>query len=163
MRSPRIAVGVSPTRAGLSALDYAFTEAALRGVAVKAVRSWHRPEWGPELSQLIYGADDTFTARQAERTELILRPLRDAYPDVEVVTVVTGEPIEEALGSASQNADLLVMGCRVPDGRRLSRLGRITTRLTHQTGCPLIAVGHQELHASMAAAASTAGVLRPER
>jgi len=159
-----IVVGVSATYAGLSALRYAFTEAALRGAQVKAVRSWHRPEWGPELSELLYEADDSFTARQTERTELILRPVRDAHPDVQVATVLTGEPIEDALRSASHDADLLVMGCRAPDGRRLSRLGRTTTRLAHQTACPLIAVGYEKFQASMAeAVASAAAVLQPER
>jgi nucleotide-binding universal stress UspA family protein len=159
-----VVTGLSATYAGLSALSYAFTEAALRGVAVKAIRSWHRPEWGPELSAAVYEGDSGFTARQSERAELILRPLRDAHPDVEVVTVVTGEQIDDALRSASQDANLLVMGCRAPDGRRLSRLGRTTTRLAHQTACPLIAVGHQDLQASMAeAVASAAAVLQPER
>lgn len=159
-----VVTGLSATYAGLSALSYAFTEAALRGVAVKAIRSWHRPEWGPELAGALYARDSEFIGRQAARAELILGPLRDAHPDVQVIMVVTGEPIDDTLRSASQDADLLVMGCRAPDRRRLSRLGRTTTRLAHQAACPFLAVGHQELQASMAeAVAAAAAVLQPER
>ncbi len=161
-----IVVGVSATPGGSAALNYAFTEAARRGVAVTAVRSWWRPDWNPESAPELYETGNSFKARQAERAELILRPMRDTHPDVEVATVVTGEPVEDALLSASQDADLLVLGCRGLDGRRLSRLGRTTSRLAYQAPCPVIVVGH-DLKASTApdleASDSTAEMLHSQR
>lgn len=162
-----IVVGVSATPGGLAALNYAFTEATRRGVAVTAVRSWARPDWKPESALVLYETGDRFEARQAERAELVLRPVRNAHPEVEVSTVVTGEPVEAALLSASQDADLLVLGCRSLDGRRLPRLGQTTSRLAHQAACPVIVVGHQDFKESeetdMEAAGSTAEMLHSQR
>lgn len=161
-----VVVGVSALPAGLSVLDYAFTEAGRRGATVTAVRSWHRADWNPQLPEVLYDAGDRFEARQAERSELILRPVRDAHPEVEVATVVTGDPIEDALMAAAQNADLLILGTRATDGRRLSRLGRISSRLAHQSPCPVIVVGHQRPSASSAtrqAPAARTAELQPER
>lgn len=154
-----VVVGVSALPAGLSVLNYAFTEAGRRGVAVTAVRSWHRADWNPQLPEVLYDAGDRFEDRQAERAELILRPVRDAHPDVEVVTVVTGKPIEDALLSAAQNAELLILGTRAADGRRLSRLGRTSSRLAHQSPCPVIVVGHQRLTSSPATGLKAPGSL----
>lgn len=137
-----IVVGVSSTSGGLSALGYAFAEAALRGLALRAVRSWCRADWSPQMSETHYVAGTGFRLKQAERAELILRPFRDAYPTVGVTTVVTGDPIEEALLTAARSADQLIAGCRFRNRRRLSRLDWITSRLVHEAPCPVTVVGH---------------------
>lgn len=137
-----ITVGVSATSGGLSALGYAFAEAARRGVALRAVRSWCRADWSPETSGTHSPAGNGFRLKQAERAELILRPFRDACPAVEVTTLVTGDPIEEALLATARGADQLIAGCRFRNRRRLSRLDWITSRLVHEAPCPVTVVGH---------------------
>ncbi len=137
-----VVVGVSATPAGYRALSYAFAEAARRGAGVRAVRSWHRSDWKPEMPEALYETGDRFEARQAEHATLILRPLREAYPALDVDIVVTGAPIDDALLAASRDSDLLVVGCRFADGHQFSRLGPTTSRLLHEARCPVVAVGH---------------------
>jgi len=136
-----VVVGVLATVDGSNALGYAFAEAASRGCELKAVRSWCRADWVPELSDGAQGWTDRFEAKQADRAEVILRPFRQEQPDVRVTTIVTGDPVEDALLAAAADADQLVVGCKFRDRHRLSRLDWATSRLVHDAPCPVIVVG----------------------
>ncbi len=156
-----VVVGVSGTPAASSALDYAFAEAELRGVPLTAVRSWCRADWSPESPTVLYESSDRFETRQAERVQLILRPFLDAHPSVEVATVVTGEPIEDALLSAAREVDQLIVGCRSRSGRRRSRLGWTTSRLMHESPCPVIVIGSPGSTAAATTQLSAVGSAAP--
>ena len=56
--------------------------------------------------------------------------------------VLTGEPTEVALEQESEDAAMLVLGCRRADDSRLPRLGPIASWAAHHFRCPVIVVGH---------------------
>lgn len=138
-----VAVGVSDSAGGAAALRFAFDEAALRGAEVLAVRSWSERDWR-------FGAGTRFPLtppdswEPRERTVLddCLRPWRVTYPTVRVRALLTGTPTEIALEQASEDAAMLVLGCRRPDDSFRSRLGPIASWVTHHYRCPVVLVGH---------------------
>jgi nucleotide-binding universal stress UspA family protein len=139
----QIVVGVSDSAGGAAALRFAFEEAERRGSEVVAVRSWSERDW-----RLAAGAALPLTTPESweaqERTVLddCLRPFRSTFPAVAIRTILSGTPSEIVLEQASEDAAMLVLGCRRSDDSRLPRLGPIASWAAHHYRCPVVVVGH---------------------
>lgn len=138
-----VVVGVSTTDGGRHALRFAFTEAALRGSSVIAVRSWSERDWRLAASGAL-PVTSTESWRSQERTLLddCLRPWRDAFPQVAVRSVLTGHPVELAVEQESEDVAMVVLGARRRDAAHLGRLGPIASWAAHHYRCPVVVVGH---------------------
>jgi hypothetical protein len=77
-----VTVGVTTSKSGLPALEFAFAEAALRNVGVHAVHSWAEIDWSSSASSLLYSTGEDFFARQEQLVREALAPMRSRYPQV---------------------------------------------------------------------------------
>jgi|tagenome__1003787_1003787.scaffolds.fasta_scaffold20782894_2 nucleotide-binding universal stress UspA family protein len=141
MRRQEIAVGVDAPPIGEPALAFAFEEAALRGIRLRAVHVWSDPgATGPGgTTPLVYNPE-TVTEEHTRRLNDGLATWREKYPEVEVVTeVVHGRPVR-ILAGVSARADLLVVGTRGRGGFAGLVLGSVSHGLLHHAHCPLAVV-----------------------
>lgn len=138
-----IVVGASATDGGRAALRFAFEEALHRGAELVAVRSWQTFEWRMSNGPIPHMADvEAWQVQERTLLEELISPLRTAFPDVAVRSVVTHEPVELALERAGRDAAMLVLGCRRADDTHMSRMGSISAWAAHHFDCPVVVVGH---------------------
>ncbi|WP_030914262.1 universal stress protein [Streptosporangium amethystogenes] len=131
-----VVVGVDGSVAGVSAIEFAFAEASLRGADLRAVHAWNQPVVG----------GGTFAPAPAEETaegerRLLAEALAgwsERYPDVRVTEQVEqGHPVD-VLKNASAQADLLVVGSRGRGDLAGLLLGSVSHSLLQHAVCPLV-------------------------
>ncbi|MFE1311834.1 universal stress protein [Streptomyces sp. NPDC058755] len=132
----RIVVGADGSAHSRTALAYAFEQASLRGAQLQAVHAWSHP--GPHA--YLSAAQDAMAKEQRQALEEWLTPLREEYPDVEVVEHLPDEPPVIALARASDRADLLVVGSRGLGGFHGLALGSVSHHLLQFSQCPLAVI-----------------------
>jgi nucleotide-binding universal stress UspA family protein len=136
-----VVAGVSGSAAGRAALRVACAEAALRGVAVRAVRSMAETEYTIEpYADLQLDAEQWRRSQQALLDQCVTEAT-EAYPDVPVKAQLVGAPAHLALIDAARDAALLVVGCRRPDATYLSRVGPVASWLMHESPVPIVLAG----------------------
>jgi nucleotide-binding universal stress UspA family protein len=126
-----VVVGVYRSPATRQVLDFAFAEAALRGVDLRAVHAWAWPR-----------LDGVEPEERDEVSELkdALADHRARHPAVDVIEeIVHGHPVE-ALRAAAAGASLLVVGSRAHGIVAGMVLGSVSQALIHRSPCPLAVV-----------------------
>ncbi|MBC9715928.1 universal stress protein [Streptomyces sp. TRM66268-LWL] len=121
-------------------LGFAFESARERSAPLTILYAWHLTE-GPgagrsrrlDLAQL--EADWTLAA--------VVEPYREKYPTVEVRTEAVHDRPAHALGQASQEAALLIVGRRLRHPRVGSHLVRVAHWAIHHVHCPVAVVAHE--------------------
>ncbi|MBA9002975.1 universal stress protein [Thermomonospora cellulosilytica] len=134
-----IVVGVALDAADEVALAHAFEAAVLRGSRLRAVHAF-------QLAETLVAAghyDELAQVEEAHRTRLddLLIPHRERRPDVAVVADVVREHPVQALVTASEQADLLVVGTHGHGVLRDALLGSVTHGVLHHAHCPVAVVG----------------------
>ncbi|MHB9756316.1 universal stress protein [Streptomyces sp. BYX5S] len=127
-----------------AAMEFAFSTARARGVAVRAVRAWSLPPvfaYSPGSLQLL---DDAGGIEPYERKALAaaLAPWRDRYPDVRVREHVEIGSAGQVLLSVASEAQLLVVGRRARRTAIGSRIGSVAHAVLHHAPCPVAVVPH---------------------
>ncbi len=144
---PGIVVGVDGSAHSKKALNWALTEAELRGVplTVMAISPVAASIFG--MSAQHYPAD----TESAHHAEEVTRKLVDEViagrapaPSVKVtVKAIAGLPADE-LVRASAGADLLVVGARGAGGFGRLMLGSVSNQVSHHALCPIVIVPPEE-------------------
>lgn len=136
-----IVVGVDGSECAEKALTWAVGEARLRGDRVRAVHAWEYPVsgavygmMGPQL-----GLDELREAAKATLEEAV-EPLQNGVP---IEQVLVEGPAAHALMSASEDADLLVVGSRGHGGFAGLLLGSVSQAVLHHAECPVAIVSHR--------------------
>lgn len=134
-RTGQIAVGIDCSASSITALEHAFSEAAVHHSTVHAIYAW------PPISSAegIYGMrlDEGEASRQLSDT---VAPVAERYPTVKVVEeVAEGHPVG-VLVRASADADLLVVGQRGRGGFASLLLGSVSRGVLHHAKCPVMVV-----------------------
>ena len=128
-----VAVGVSGSPAGEAALAYAFSHAARRGMAVRALHV-HRAAVGDPMAPLTAydpGGDAMALVRDA------VAPWAAAYPEVMVeCAAVAGSPAQR-LVQVSAGSSLVVVGCRRRAGLLAAARGTVGRALVGRSRCPV--------------------------
>jgi nucleotide-binding universal stress UspA family protein len=131
--SPRVAVGISPTRLGRLALGFALEEARLRSATLAAVSAMSEQHVAAE------GLD----VRARRSGMVLLDELRGAaasYSDVVIERTLADSEADVALLNAAYSAQLLVVGGRDGDERWSTRLGPVPAAIAHLVPCPIVIV-----------------------
>jgi len=136
-----IVVGVDGSPAGAAAIGFAFEEASVRRVRLRALLAWTSPvSTGPgDMLPLVY--DRELLAADEER--LLAESLagwRTEYPDVDVVPAAVRGRAARVLAEASAGADLVVVGSRGRGGFTGLLLGSVGHAVLHRAHCPVAVV-----------------------
>lgn len=136
----RVVVGVDIPEVPQEALDLAYAEAQLRGVALQIVHgSFHFSQvpTGPGMAVPDFEVLDR-NLRRALEAEVAKR--RDRYPDLPVSLHIERVRPGTALTEASEHAALLVVGTHGRTGLRRLMLGSVSGEALHTAACPVAVV-----------------------
>ncbi|MEU4114789.1 universal stress protein [Kitasatospora sp. NPDC028055] len=140
--SGEVVVGVDAHAPEEEVLAFAFQEAALRGVAVRAVHGWDLPPlFGYAGGAVPAGEVAQLEALEAKLLSLALAGPRERHPGVEVVEDVR-LGAARGLVEASAGAGLVVVGRRRRPVEFGPRLGRIAHAALHHAEAPVAVVPH---------------------
>lgn len=129
-----VVLGLGGSADGTAALQFAIREAAGRDRPLVLLHAWE--------SATPYEGMPPFTQHDLEQAGAdVLQSAHDRVeeraPELDCRSrLVEGRP-EEELVKASQDAEVLVLGCRGP---RAPRLGRVLTQVSAHASCPVVAV-----------------------
>ncbi|KAE8764455.1 universal stress protein [Georgenia thermotolerans] len=134
-----VVAGVDPEQDFPEVLEFAFSQAAARGVGVRLVHAWAREPIQPEFADP--RVQEVFD-REAERVRQLVVALGDEWatrhPGVPVeVHTASGRPAE-VLAAEAPTASLLVVGARGRRGLAGVRLGSVARGVLHEA--PVVAV-----------------------
>lgn len=136
-----VVVGVDGTPVSDAAVEFAFDEAALRGVGLVAVHTWADMSAGETWSVLPFDIDYHAVAED-ERRLLAERMAgwREKYPDVDVRQQVLRDRPVRGLLRESDGAQLVVVGSRGHSASAGMGLGSTSQALLHHSTCPVAVV-----------------------
>lgn len=137
----KIVVGVDGSAGSIAALHWAYQEAQLRKCRLEIVSAWHFPVAVSMPGMMAMPAPEDL---QESTRNGLLKVLRQegisAEGPVEVTTAV-GEGIASSLLlSASEDADLLVVGSRGHGGFGGLLLGSVSQQCVTHASCPVVVV-----------------------
>ncbi|WP_404952755.1 universal stress protein [Streptomyces sp. 147326] len=139
-----IVVGVDGSSAAAGAVDFAFAEAALRGVDIVALHAWttwNAPMPPPQDEAMPYANEpQALKVRQEALMSEVLAGHQERYPGVRVKREVVQGGTRETLIKASGTAQLLVVGARGRGGFAGLLLGSVSQALLHHAHCPVAVV-----------------------
>ncbi|GAB3979397.1 universal stress protein [Actinoallomurus acanthiterrae] len=122
----RITVGVDGSPPSRAALDFAFTEAELRGGSVMAVCAWWDPSASPGPNRVPFTDAAAIRRDAAARFEEEVAPWTSRHPKVPVTTEFMTERPQRAVIDMAKGAVLLVLGDHGVGAVPGIRLGPVT-------------------------------------
>ncbi|SEH02678.1 Nucleotide-binding universal stress protein, UspA family [Nonomuraea solani] len=133
-----VVVGVDDSLECEPALAYAFEQAKLRGAPLRVVHAWQLPvhAFAPEAT---YDMDEVRTAQHQVVRDRV-KTLNHDYPQVTVVEDVQCAHPVDALITAAEQADLLVVGSHGRGALRSALLGSVSRGVLHHARCPVAVV-----------------------
>jgi nucleotide-binding universal stress UspA family protein len=135
-----VGVGVDDSPSAELVLETAFDAAARRGCELQVVRSYLPviPLWLAKRPADVAAPDAD--AQERARLEEQLAPWRAKYPDVPVEIVLTHESVASALVTASDRAQLVIVGSHGHGAITGTVLGSAGLQLLHHADCPVCIV-----------------------
>ncbi|HEY7045718.1 MAG TPA: universal stress protein [Jatrophihabitantaceae bacterium] len=140
--SSDVVVGIDDSSASVTALYRAASEAALRGVGLRAIHVWHYPStWGVPLKW----------PAGANPGQFVLQRLTEVVDRAQAARSEAGEPVvnisveviegdtEHELRAAAENAPMLVLSQRHRRGPA-AILGAVSSALAAHPPCPVLIV-----------------------
>ncbi|MEU4689906.1 universal stress protein [Actinoplanes sp. NPDC023714] len=139
MRTPYIVVAVDGGESGLAAARWAAGEARRRDLPLRIV---HVLDWEWRTARYDFGGRQFETARRiadnvvrnGARVADIIAPGLSVDTDVPI-----GNPVAQLI-AVSENAGLLVLGCRGLGGFAGLRLGSVSHRVATHATCPVVVI-----------------------
>lgn len=136
-----ILLGTAPGEVA-APVEFAFAEAARRGVSLLAVRTWMYPaSYG---GYMVLPPDDSEERNAEENRDLleVLASARKEYPDVRVFTEVGMGDAATTLVRLSDGAGLVVLGADRHRNRFALPIGRVAQQVLHHACAPVAVVPH---------------------
>lgn len=133
-----IVVGVDASAGSVAALDFALTEAVLRGCAVEVVTGWL--DDGALVERAAESVASGSARVHAVQDAVVDRCLdgRAATPPLE--RVVVHDYAGRVLVSRAERAAMVVVGSREPPGRRRQLLGSVAEYCLRHSPAPVVIV-----------------------
>ncbi len=134
----RIVVGIDGSECSVAALQWATHQAVLTGSTLEVVLAW---EWPTSFGYGYMLPDDWDPASDAQKMlEDAIEKIRGAALGVTIKPVVVEGHPALALATASEGADLLVIGSRGHGAFAGMLLGSVGEYCTHHVTCPITIV-----------------------
>ena len=133
-----VVVGIDGSPTSETAVAAAFEEAALRSAPLLAVHSWLDAVFQPTAAVMF-----DRNALQVEEQSVLAERLagwEQNFPDLEVRRTVVEDRPAHALITASERAQLVVVGTRGRGGVAGLLLGSVSHALLHHAHCPVLVV-----------------------
>jgi nucleotide-binding universal stress UspA family protein len=131
---PRIVVGVDGSERSMRALEWAATEAKLRGAVLQVVHvDFARHEAVEAL------APDMLTTERSVLEQAVTRA-QALEKDIMVSGRLCEPPADKALIEMSEGADMLVVGSRGLSGLKERVSGSVSNECAHRCRCPVVIV-----------------------
>lgn len=141
IRRAGIVVGVDGSEQSDRALEFAFEQAASRGLPIRLVHCWQPRDYVDPA----YWDDERLAAQMEERRLRLndsVAPYREKYPSVQdTAELVRGGP-GPVLVHLSEDADMLVVGSR-GHGVAGLLLGSVSQNVLHHAHCTVAVVRHK--------------------
>ncbi|MFF9060384.1 universal stress protein [Streptomyces sp. NPDC014882] len=136
-----VVLGLDTGRPSEELIEFALTEAARRGAAVRVVHGWSpKPSYAYALS-VDPGFHETLAQYESTALNELLHPWREKFPDLEIVAESRyGSPAAQ-LVEASRDARLVVVGRRTRRGPG-AHVGHVTHAVLHHCTAPVAVVPH---------------------
>lgn len=134
----RVVVGVDGSAGSQAALEWAAAEAHVRGVALEILHAWHP---SPLLSWAMLPNASMFENVRAESeavARLAAQSASGTVADV-VTTCIDGSPAQR-LFEASEEASVVVVGCRGLGRVAGTALGSVSRQVVHHSSCPVAVI-----------------------
>lgn len=133
----RIVVGLDSSAESTRALEWALTEARLRGAELQLVHAYPTPELVALPAVVTLPSDDEL---RSAASEVVAEQLAKVGPseEVEVTTTVHSGGAAAVLCEVAEGADLLVVGARGLGGFRGLLLGSVTHQVVAHSPCPVV-------------------------
>ncbi|WP_067429708.1 universal stress protein [Nocardioides jensenii] len=155
-----ILVGVKASSHSAELLAAAFAAADERGSSLIVLHAWMLPSAYADLGTSGPALEE-WTRYATEETESLLKDWRTGYPDVEVELRIVHAEAAQALVSASEEADLLVVVRRSHGVPAAMHLGGVAHALLRAARCPVLVVPPGDVAALPGLVVERAGALRP--
>ena len=135
-----IVVGVDGSAVGDAALEFAVTEARLRGLPLRVVCAWEPPT-STYVGEAFAATPDAFVAAE-HHAEDVLRTVLDRIPhdDVPVEALSIEGRAATVLVEQAVGAELLVIGSRGRGAAKRLLLGSVSSEVAHHASCPVTIV-----------------------
>jgi nucleotide-binding universal stress UspA family protein len=135
-----IVLGVDGAKKAAESVAFAFREAALRGVQLRAIHSWTHALTAGAGGLLPVHDADTMAAEGARLLAASVAGWRERFRDVRVTEQVERGHAAKILADASAKAGLLVVGAQGQGGFPGLTLGSVTHGVLHHARCPVVVV-----------------------
>jgi nucleotide-binding universal stress UspA family protein len=137
-----VGIDVDDVAKSQAQLDFAFTEAVMRGAELVVLHVWEdRGYFYPDpMGDYTRDHLTSLDSDHHGRLEAMLEPWRRERPDVRVDVAVEGGSASRGLVDASGYADLLVVGGRPHSDGEGMRVGGLAYALLHHAQCPVVIV-----------------------
>jgi nucleotide-binding universal stress UspA family protein len=135
-----IVLGVDGAKKAAESVAFAFREAALRGVRLRAIHSWTHALTAGAGGLLPVHDADTMAAEGARLLAASVAGWRERFRDVRVTEQVERGHAAKILADASAKAGLLVVGAQGQGGFPGLTLGSVTHGVLHHARCPVVVV-----------------------
>ncbi|KUL24779.1 universal stress protein [Streptomyces regalis] len=147
-RTGTVLVGLDDTPHSWLAADWAAAEAQLRGGMLRVVHAVHGITEA-ELELVSQDADQLVLDAAAGVLDDARARLVSAHPGLRVETALARDHPAEALLTAAENADMIVVGTRGRGGFAGLLLGSVSLKVAAHATCPVVVVrGHTERKAA---------------
>ncbi|MEV7177392.1 universal stress protein [Kitasatospora sp. NPDC093679] len=138
-----VVVGVDTRSPSPEVLEFAFREAARRGLVLRAVHGWTPPPvWGYAGGIAPQVEADQFRAVEAELLDEALVGWREKYPEVTVLQDCRIAGGAQAVVDTAADAALVVVGRRRRRHRVGLHLGPVAHAVLHHAQAPVVVVPH---------------------
>lgn len=137
----KIVVGIDSTKASAAALEWAISEAKLRGCHLDVVVSWDYPIMAGAEPVMVQTPDRDLLVNSARVTaEKLAETVGLPSAGIEyAVHTPEGRPGEELVAMAA-DADLLVVGTHGSGALKQLLLGSVSSYCAHHSTCPVVLV-----------------------
>ncbi|MEU6083619.1 universal stress protein [Streptomyces sp. NPDC047108] len=144
----RVVLGLDPQDSTDALLEFAFSDAAARGVPLEVVNAYHghgihRHRNGRNGRHKRNGngeAAQQLAKEMQRRLDETVEPWREKFPGVEMIDTVRQESPTKAMVHAAEGAELLIVGRRLHRAHRAARIGNVAHAALHHAPCPVAVI-----------------------